>query len=287
MSGIRPRRRASPSLLVRLLTLAVHAVLMLGALFMVLPMVWMVATAFKTAPEIVIWPPRLLPRAPTLANFTGIFEAAPFGRFFLNSLGISLVSTLSVCVTSVLAGAVFAKYRFPGRGLLFGLIIATAIVPFESYMIPLYIQLIHIGWINTYQGIVLPYLFMAFGIFLVRQHVASAIPTEYLEAARVDGASEWWILTRIITPLTAPALSAVGIFAFIQAWAIFIWPLLVANNQLLFNMEVGLTAFQFKFSTDYGKLMAGSVLSVLPMLVIFLILRRRIIESVALTGLKG
>ena len=133
----------------------------------------------------------------------------------------------------------------------------------------------------------LPYLFMAFGIFLIRQHVSSAIPTEYLEAARVDGASEWWILTRVMTPLSAQALSAVGIFAFIQAWAIFIWPLLVANNQLLFNTEVGLTAFNFRFSTDYGKLMAGSTISTLPMLIIFLMLRRRIIENMAMTGLKG
>jgi multiple sugar transport system permease protein len=154
-------------------------------------------------------------------------------------------------------------------------------------MIPLYLQLNTIKWINTYQGIILPYLFMSFGIFLMRQHVSSAIPADYLEAARIDGASEWWILRRIIAPLSTPALSAIGIFAFIQAWAAFIWPLLVANDQLLFNTEVGLTAFQFKFSSDYGKLMAGSTVSVLPMLCIFLILRRRIIDSVALTGLKG
>ena len=271
----------------RILTLLAHGILMLGAVFMVLPMIWMLATSFKPATEIVIWPPRLLPEAPTFANYTGIFEVAPFARFFANSLGISLVATVSVAITSLLAGAVFAKYRFPGRGLLFGLVIATAIVPSESYMIPLYLQLNAIKWINTYQGIVLPYLIMSFGIFLMRQHVASAIPTDYLEAARIDGASEWWILIRVIAPLSMAAFSAIGIFAFIQAWAAFIWPLLVANDQLLFNMEVGLTAFQFKFSADYGKLMAGSVISTLPMLVIFLILRRRIIESVALTGLKG
>jgi multiple sugar transport system permease protein len=272
---------------VRIGNLVIHAILMLGAVFMILPMVWMLATSFKPPTEIAIWPPILLPIAPTLANYTGIFEVAPFGRFFLNSAGYSLVATLSVAVTSLVAGAVFAKYRFPGRTFLFGLIIATAIVPFESYMIPLYIQLISIGWINTYQGILLPTLFMSFGIFLMRQHVASAIPDDYLEAARIDGASEWWILLRVIAPLSVPALSAIGIFAFIQGWAAFIWPLLVANDQLLFNMEVGLTAFQFKFSSDYGKLMAGSVISVVPMLAIFLILRRRIIESVALTGLKG
>lgn len=265
----------------------VHALLVLGAAIMVLPMMWMLATSFKPPTEVAVWPPLLLPRAPTLANYAGVFAVAPFGRFFLNSVGISLVATICVIVTSVLAGAVFAKYRFPGRGALFMCILATAIVPFESYIIPLYMQLIPLGWINTYQGIVLPYLIMSFGIFLLRQHIGSTIPDELLEAARADGASEWWILLRVITPLSTSAISAIGIFAFIQAWAAFIWPLLIANDQSLFNMELGLTVFQFRFSTDYGKLMAGSVLSVTPMLIVFLLLRRRIIESVALTGVKG
>jgi multiple sugar transport system permease protein len=271
----------------RLLQLLVHLVLMAGAVFMVLPILWMVVSAFKPPAEIVVWPPVILPKEPTLENFRGLFEVAPFGRFFANSLGLSLGSTLSVMLTSLVAGAVFAKYRFPGRTFLFALILATAIVPFESYMIPLYLQLVSIKWINTYQGIILPTLFMSFGIFLLRQHVASAVPSELLEAARVDGGSEWWILARVIAPLSVPALSAIGIFAFIQAWGAFIWPLMIANKQTLFNMELGLTAFQFRFSTDYGKLMAGSVLSTLPMLIVFLILRRRIIDSVALTGMKG
>jgi multiple sugar transport system permease protein len=275
------------SLASRILNLLVHAILVGGAVFMVLPMLWMLATSFKPPTEIVIWPPRLLPDAPTLANYTGIFDVAPFGRYFVNSVGISLVSTVSVCLTSLVAGAVFAKYRFPGRTVLFGLIIATAIVPFEAYAIPLYLELNAIKWINTYMGIILPTLFMSFGIFLMRQHIASAIPTDYLEAARIDGAGEWWIMRHIIAPLSLPALSAIGIFAFIQAWAAFFWVLLVANDQLLFNMEVGLTAFQFKYSADYGKMMAGSVISTVPMLVIFLVLRRQIIESVSLTGLKG
>jgi multiple sugar transport system permease protein len=265
----------------------VHVVLMGGAVFMVIPVLWMLATSFKPASEIAVWPPEVLPRAPTFANYTGIFEDAPFGTFFLNSTMLSVISTLSVLVTSLVAGAVFAKYTFPGRTLLFLLVLATAIVPFESYMIPLYLQLVSIGWINTYQGIILPTLLMSFGIFLLRQHVSSAVPTELLEAGRMDGASEWWILARVIAPLSVPALSAVGIFAFIQAWAAFIWPLMVANDQALFNMELGLTAFQFRFSTDYGKLMAGSVLSTLPMLAIFILLRRQIIDSVALTGMKG
>ena len=281
---VRGRRK---SLGAHILTGIAHAILFFGGVVMVLPMIWMLLTSFKPAPEIAVWPPVWLPQAATFANYSGVFETAPFGRFFANSVGMSVVATISVALTSLLAGTVFAKYRFPLRTALFGLIIATAIVPFESYMIALYLQLNAIGWINTYQGIVLPTLFMSFGIFLMRQHVASAIPTDYLEAARIDGASEWWILVRIIAPLSVSAFSAIGIFAFIQAWAAFIWPLLIANDQLLFNMEVGLTAFQFKFSTDFGKLMAGSVISTLPMLIVFLLLRRRIIESVALTGIKG
>jgi multiple sugar transport system permease protein len=271
----------------RALSLFIHAVLVLGAVVMVLPMLWMLSTSFKPPTEVLLWPPHLLPQMPTLANYVGVFETAPFGRFFLNSVGLSLAATLSVLITSLVAGTVFAKYRFPGRNGLFMLILGTAIVPFESYMIPLYIQIIPWGWINTYQGIVLPYLIMSFGIFLLRQHIASAIPDELIEAARVDGGSEWWILFHVIAPLSASALSALGIFAFIQAWASFIWPLLIANDQRLFNMELGLTVFQFRYSTDYGKLMAGSVLSVAPMLVVFLLLRRRIIESVALTGIRG
>ena len=254
---------------------ACHAVLMLGALVMVMPMLWMLVTAFKSAAEIAIWPPVFLPKDWTVANFSGAFETAPFGRFFVNSGFIALVSTASVMLTSLIAGTVFAKYRFPGRGFLFGLVLATAIVPFEAYMIPLYIQLVGLEWVNTYQGIILPYLFMAFGIFLMRQHVSSSIPTELMEAARV------------VAPLSGNALAAVGIFAFIQGWGIFIWPLLIANDQLLFNMELGLTQFQFAFSADIGKLMAGSVVSVVPMLIVFLLLRRRIIENMALTGLKG
>ena len=271
----------------RIGAVVIHAILIAGAVFMLLPMLWMLATSFKPPPEIVVWPPRLLPQMPTLDNYRGLFNAIPFPRFFGNSVFLSVTSTVSVVITSAIAGAVFAKYRFPGRGFLFMLVLATAIVPAEAYMIPLYIELVRVHWINTYQAIILPTLIMSFGIFLIRQHMSSAIPDELLEAARIDGASEWWTFRRVLVPLSGSALSAVGIFAFIQAWLAFIWVILVANNQLLFNLEVGLSAFQYKFSIDYGKLMAGSTLSTLPMLIVFLLLRRRIIENMALTGIKG
>jgi multiple sugar transport system permease protein len=264
-----------------------HAVLLLGSLVMLFPVLWMVSTSFKPPTEVLTWPPTLLPISPTLANYGTVFDTIPIVRFFLNSVLISVVSTLCVVATSLVAGYVFAKFRFPGRDILFFLILITAIVPFESYMTPLYLQMVQTKWINSYAGIIAPYAIMSFGVLLMRQHMRSAIPDELIDAARIDGASEWRIFREIVIALSLPAAGAIGIFAFIQAWAAFLWPLLVANQRDLFNLELGLNAFQFRYSVDYGPLMAGSVLSVLPMIVTFLLLRRQIIDSAASTGLRG
>jgi multiple sugar transport system permease protein len=254
---------------------------------MLIPFVWMISTSFKPPTEVSIWPPQLIPKNPTWMNYFKVFSTSLILRYFLNSLIIAVVSTLIVIGTSLVAGYVFAKFRFPGRNLLFLLIVATAIVPFESYMVPFYLQMIDIKWINTYQGIIAPYAIMSFGIFLMRQHISSAIPDEFIDAARIDGASEWNIFRLIIVPLSTSALGALGTFSFIQAWGAFIWPLLIASNEKMFNMELGLAAFQFKFSVDYGPLMAGSVLNIVPVIIAFIFLRRQIIENIALSGLKG
>ena len=264
-----------------------HAVLALGSLVMIFPVLWMVSTSFKPPTEVLIWPPTLLPTSPTLQNYGTVFDTIPIVRFFFNSVFISTVSTALVVLTSLVAGYVFAKFRFPGRDILFFLILITAIVPFESYMTPLYLQMVQIKWINTYQGMIAPYAIMSFGVLLMRQHMRSAIPDELIDAARIDGASEWRIFRDIVVALSLPAAGALGIFAFIQAWAAFLWPLLVANQRDLFNLELGLNAFQFRYSVDYGPLMAGSVLSVLPMVLVFVLLRRQIIDSAASTGLRG
>jgi len=265
----------------------IHLLLALGGVVMVFPVLWMVSTSFKPPTEVLLWPPPLLPLQPTLANYATVFDTIPIGRYFLNSVVISLVSTLCVVATSLVAGYVFAKFSFPGRDVFFFVILLTAIVPFESYMAPLYLQMVQIKWINTYMGVIAPYALMAFGVFLMRQHMRSAIPDELLDAARIDGASEWRIFRSIVLALSLPAVGALGIFAFIQAWAAFLWPLLVANKTDLFNLELGLNAFQFRYSVDYGPLMAGSVLSVLPMVLVFLVLRRQIIDSAAISGLRG
>lgn len=266
---------------------ATHAILLIGSVLMVLPFVWMLSTSIKPPTEVLVWPPSLIPEKPTLLNYVKVLDTAPFVRYFFNSVFISTISTVSIVITSLLAGFVFAKYRFPLRDLLFILILATAIFPFETYMLPFYIMMLQVKWVNTYQGIIAPYLIMSFGIFLMRQNIAAIIPDELLDAARIDGCSEWRIFTQIVVPLCSSAAGALGIFAFINAWAAFIWPLMIANSKKLFNMELGLTVFQHRFSIEYHLLASGSVLSVLPMLIVFIILRRRIIESITLTGLKG
>jgi multiple sugar transport system permease protein len=267
--------------------LATHVILLVGCAAMVFPYLWMVGTSFKPPDEIYLWPPRVFPIHWTWANYPKVMDAAPFVRFFLNSLVVSVGSTLMVIATSLLAGFIFGKYQFPGKKLLFLVILASAMFPFETYMIPLYLTMKTFGWINTYQGIAAPYLIMSFGIFLMRQHIAYGIPDELIDAARVDGASELRIFLRVVVPLCSSAIGAIGILAFIQAWSAFIWPLLMATNRSMYLMELGLSTFQFRYTTDYHLLSAAAVLNTLPMLIAFVILRRRIMESVALTGLKG
>jgi multiple sugar transport system permease protein len=266
---------------------ASHAILLLGSLSMLFPFLWMLATSLKPAHETVLWPPHLLPIDWTWANYPLVLDAAPFVRYFLNSVVVTVGATLMVIATSLIAGFIFGKYNFPGKKFLFLVILASAMFPFETYMIPLYLTMKSFGWINTYQGIAAPYVIMSFGIFLMRQHIAHSIPEELLDAARVDGASELKIFLRVVVPLCGSPIGALGILAFIQAWAAFIWPLLMATQRNMYLMELGLSTFQFRYTADYHLLSAACVLNTLPMLIAFIILRRRIIESVALTGLKG
>ncbi|HBN97627.1 MAG TPA: hypothetical protein DDZ66_15180 [Firmicutes bacterium] len=266
--------------------IVIHIVLVLGAAAMLLPFIWMLSTSVKPPEEVITWPPQFIPRNPTFDNYVEAFTAVPLARFFLNSTLISTVSTVSILLTSSLAGFVFAKYRFPGRNLLFLVILATSMVPFQSYMIPFYLMVNRLGWISTYQGLVLPLLVMAFGIFFMRQNIMS-VPDELMDAARIDGCSEFRIYWQIILPLSKSAMAALAIFAFKNAWADFIWPLLITNDIGLYTMELGLGMFQHRFTVDYGAITAASVISILPIVTVFVIFRRHIIEGVTLTGIKG
>ncbi len=277
----RPKQRK-----LSLTNLAIDAVLLLFGCFMILPLVLLVANAFKTPAEMLAWPPTLVPHDPTIANFTAVLSSTPLLRWIFNSLSFALLSALSISVTSSIAGYLMAKFPSWTMSVLFAVILATAIVPFEVYMIPLYFQAQSLGLLNSLGGLLLGYLVMSFGIFLIRQNVIHSIPDELLEAARIDGAGEIWIFLRIVLPLLRGALGALFVLAFFQAWTAFAWPIIVATTKQSYTIEVGLALFQTGFTVDLGRLSAASALVLVPSVTIFIILRRNFVQGVASTGLK-
>jgi len=252
---------------------------------MVVPFLWVFLTSFKRSTEIVTETPQLLPMVWTLENYLKLPKVAPFIRFFLNSVLISGVSTFLVALGSAACGYVFAKYRFRGRDFLFFLIISTILIPLQTYIVPLYLLTWKLGWINTYQGLIFPLIIMSSGIFFLRQNIMS-IPDELIDAARVDGASEWRVFLSVILPLSVSPIAAISIVNWVYTWSLFIWPLIVANSTDKFTMELGLMYFQREYAVDYGGIMAACVITLLPVLVVFLMFRTRIIEGVAFTGMK-
>ena len=267
-------------------TVIAYAVATTFALTAVLPFFWVLMTALKTNPEINAWPPHLFPKTPTLEHFYRILAEENFLRYVLNSLVIALSSMAAILVTSSLAGFIFAKYRFPMRGLLFAIVLATAIIPLEVYIIPLYLIVFGAGMMNTYLALIFPFVIMTFGVFFMRQ-IIMAIPDELLEAARVDGASEFWIYLKIVLALSRNGLVALGVFSFSEAWANFIWPLVVVTSKEMYTAELGLATYQRQFYIEYGPISAGAVVSIMPMLLVFAVLRRHIMSGIATSGLKG
>jgi len=221
----------------------------------------------------------------TLENYLELPKVAPFVRFFLNSIIVSGVSTVFIALSSAACGYVFAKYRFRGKDFLFFLVISTILIPLQTYIVPLYLLTWKLGWINSYQGLIFPLIIMSSGIFFLRQNIMS-IPDELIDAARVDGASEWKVFLSIILPLSLSPIAAISIVNWVYTWSLFIWPLIVANSTEMFTMELGLMYFQREYAVDYGGIMAACVITLLPVLVVFLIFRTRIIEGVAFTGMK-
>jgi multiple sugar transport system permease protein len=277
------RRRPLAPRIVRWLVIVA---LLIGGVAMVFPIFWLISTSLRPAPELLIVPPKLLPVHWTLDNYANAFASAPLLLWLWNSLVFAAVSTVFILLTSTVAGYIFGKFRFPGNNFLFILVLATAIVPFEIYMVPLFLQMNALKLVNTQLGLFLPFLVLSYGIFFMRQNTITSVPDELLDAARIDGMSEWGIMLRLVPRLLAPAIAALAILAFIQAWTAFIWPLLILNKPVLFPMELGLSQFA-NTRVDFGLTSAGAVIAMLPTLIAFLFLRRRIVEGITLTGLRG
>ena len=263
------------------------------AVVWLLPAVWVVVTSLKLTENIVRVPPEWIPWPATLEHYGEVLfsssRTARIGRAFLNSTVVSLGSVAVVLLTSAMAAYPLARMRFRGRGLVFGLLVGSLMIPNAVILVPQYVLVQRLGWLSTYQGLIVPEAAMtfAFGVFLLRQFFLT-IPAELEDAARIDGAGPWQIFTRILLPLSQPVLGALAIFAFRSAWNDFLWPLIAVNKPDMFPLPVALALLRGAYAAEsYGPIMAGAALSALPLLIVFLVANRRIVEGVRVSALKG
>lgn len=264
---------------------ASYAVLGLACAVTLLPLVYMVSLSLQTEAETLAANPVLWPEAPQFGNYAELFARAPFGNFILNSAIVAGSITAAHLLFDPLVGYVFAKFRFPLRNTLFTLLLATMMVPFFVRMIPLYVMISNLGWLNSYQGLITPFLMDAFGIFLLRQFI-QPIPDELIHAARIDGASEFAIYWRIILPQARPALAVLGLFTFVHQWNEFLWPLVATTTTQMRTIPVGLTLFNQEFFTLWHLTAAGSVILFVPSVLLFLASQRQFVRGITLTGMR-
>jgi multiple sugar transport system permease protein len=263
-----------------------HLVLVPLSVLMLVPLAWMLITSFQTLSESRHFPPHLLPSGIHWENYPDAWNAAPFGRFFINSLTVTLASVAGNLLFCSLAGYAFARLRFFGRDVLFVVLLATLMVPFQVTMIPTFLIVKHLGLVNSLGALIAPNLVTPFGIFLLRQFFRT-IPIELEEAARMDGCSRLGVLVRIIIPLSMPALATLGIVIFLWTWNDFLWPLIVIASPNESTVQLGLASFQGAHQTNWPLLMAGNVMALAPMLIVFIVAQRYFVQSLASTGLKG
>lgn len=270
----------------RLGKVLLYILLILSGLVMLVPFAWMVSTSLKSGEYVLTMPPQLIPNPATFDSYRRIFELYPVGRMLFNSLLVAVLTTLGQLVTCSMAAYAFARLKFRGHNLVFLLYLATLMVPFQVTITPLFIMMRIFGWINTYQGLILPGVFSAFGTFMLRQSFLT-IPTEYEEAAYMDGASPLTIFLKIILPLSKPVLATLSVFAFMGSWNSFLWPLFIVREETLMTLPVGLATLQGRWLTEWNLVMAGTVITVLPMLLLYLFAQKYLVQGYVMSGLKG
>ncbi|HEX6076343.1 MAG TPA: carbohydrate ABC transporter permease [Micromonosporaceae bacterium] len=270
----------------RVASLVLHAVLFAGLCVMIAPFLWMLLSSVKLGVEIRAVPPTWWPEVFTLGNYQELFTRLDFPRYFTNSAVVALLVTGGNLLICSATGFALAKLRFAGRRALFALVVGNVMVPPVVTFVPSFVLVSKLGLVNTYAGLVLPNVALAINVFLMRQFMLS-IPDELLESARIDGAGEWRIFWQIVLPLSRPALATVGILTFLGSWNNFLWPLVVATTEDMYTLPVALALYSTgQNQTDYGLLLAGSVVVVVPVLLVFLVLQRHFVRGIATTGLK-
>jgi multiple sugar transport system permease protein len=258
--------------------------LFIGGVIMVTPLLFMLSTSLKDASQ--VYDLRVIPAAPTLDNYIEILGDGRFTRWFINSMVVAVIVTLSNVFFDSLVGYTLAKFRFRGRYVVFVAILSTLMIPTEMLVLPWYLMASQFGWLDSYWGIMFPGMMTAFGTFLMKQFFGG-VPDDFLEAARIDGLNEFTIWWKIAMPLVTPALSALAIFTFLGNWTAFFWPLIVTTSAELYTLPVGLSSFAVEQSIQWEKIMTGASIATLPTLIIFLFLQRYIVRGVMLAGLKG
>jgi multiple sugar transport system permease protein len=263
-----------------------YIVLGLGLAAMIMPFVWMILGAFKTDAEIRQYPTDFWPKEPTLDNFVTLFARLDFATFFFNSVVVAVFVTLGNIVFCSMVGYALAKLEFRGKKLLFALVLSTLMVPGVVTFVPLFVLTANLGLVNSYPGLILPFLITPLGVFLMRQFMLG-LPDELIEAARIDGASEWRIFLRVIMPLCGPAIATLTILTFLASWNNFLWPLVVATTEDMYTLPVALALYSVgQNAARYGLMMAGAVVVVVPVLIVFVALQRYFVQGISLTGIK-
>jgi multiple sugar transport system permease protein len=263
-----------------------YLVLILGAVYAALPFVWMLLTSLKTRGEALRDPPTLLPKVWHFDNYLKAWRAAPFERYFLNTFFICFVVVVGVAITSTLAAYAFARMDFYGRNVIFVLILSTLMIPFETIIIPNFIILKHLHWLNTYASLIVPWIASVFSVFLMRQYI-SQLPQDLFDSAALDGAGHLRILWSIVVPLMRGPLAAVMLFAFLGSWNSLLWPLIVTNSQSLRPIQLGLSVFINQDANEPTLLMAASAFTIAPIVLLYFVAQRQFMEGFASSGLKG
>jgi multiple sugar transport system permease protein len=287
-STVKPARARSIRLFNRTPSIGMilaYTLLVVWAALSLMPLYWMFSVSFTRVVTLLRMPPDLFPSPVTLENYRRLLTNSMLPRWLLNSAFVTTVSTLISLFVSSYYGYIFAKKEFPGNRLLFWTVLSTLMVPFQILAIPIFLMFRDLGLLNTYWALIIPGLFSPFGVFLMRQSIKT-LPSSLLEAARIDGCTDFGIYWRIILPLSKPGLAVLGIFTFVTVWNDFFWPLIVLNRPNMFTASVGLPTLQGQW-TDFGLLMAGSALSALPMIITFLLFQRYFLQGITVGGVKG
>ncbi|KPJ72425.1 hypothetical protein AMJ52_06350 [candidate division TA06 bacterium DG_78] len=263
----------------------IHIALILGAIWMLLPFFWMVSTSLKTQMEALKFPPNIVPEVFEFMNYVEAFKQVDFSRYFLNTIIMTISTTLLVFVTSSLAAYAFARLKFYGRELLFTLFLAMMMIPIPVYLVPSYVILSRLGWIDTFLALIIPWSTNIFSIFLLRQHFKT-IPQELFDAAKIDGLNHLQILKNIVLPLSKAVLVTVGIFQIVTNWNSFLWPLIVTHSDSMRTIQTGLAYFAQAESTNYPLLCAASTFTTMPLIILYFFVQKQIMESYARAGLK-